>query len=114
MISVLRNTIENKQYLPLRNEIREFLEIAWADSNFSYVGFKFFLRHKLSEYVSQSSFDVQQWVLESNLQKKTFFRIFSNKNELFGIFSTHTRGEFDLKSINEKKIQKNSKLRVLF
>ena len=35
MISVLRNTIENKQYLPLRNEIREFLEIAWADSNFN-------------------------------------------------------------------------------
>ena len=35
MISVLRNTIENKQYLPLRNEIREFLEIAWVGSNFN-------------------------------------------------------------------------------
>ena len=37
MTSVLRNTTGNKQYLPLRNEIREFLEIAWADSNFNYI-----------------------------------------------------------------------------
>ena len=37
MTSVLRNTIGNKQYLPLRNEIREFLKIAWADSNFNYI-----------------------------------------------------------------------------
>ena len=37
MTSVLRNTIVNKQYLPLRNEIREFLEIAWAGSNFNYI-----------------------------------------------------------------------------
>ena len=85
MIAVLRNFIRNEQNLPLRNEIREFLEIAWVGSNFNDIFGK----------LTSQAFRICATIIilcpavgaREQLSKKTFFWIFSNKNELFGISS---------------------------